>query len=49
MKIEYVGHWDKFYITPSISIVVDPMFVGYKYLSLSWFKVSIEISWGRVD
>jgi hypothetical protein len=48
MKIEYVGYWDRFFITPAISIVWDPTFVGYKYLSISWLKHSIEISWGHV-
>jgi hypothetical protein len=48
MKIEYVGHWDKFYITPAIAIVIDPFYVGYKYISISWFKHSIELSWGHI-
>jgi hypothetical protein len=48
MKIEYVGHWDRFYITPSVAIVLDPLYNGYKYLSISWFKHSIELSWGHV-
>lgn len=47
MKIEYVGHWDKFYILPAVSVVLNPLFTGYKYLSLSWFKGCIEISWGK--
>ncbi len=49
MKIEYVSYWDRLYLIPTIAIVVDPMFVGYKYLSLSWLKGSIEISWGHVE
>ena len=49
MKIEYVSHWDKLYLTPAVSVVLDPMFVGYKYLSISWLKGSIEISWGRIN
>jgi hypothetical protein len=48
MKFEFVGHWDKFYITPSVAIVLDPMYNGYKYVSISWFKRSLEISWGRI-
>ena len=27
MKIEYVSHWDKLYLTPAVSVVLDPMFV----------------------
>lgn len=49
MKIEYVSYWDRLYLIPTIAIVLDPMFVGYKYLSLSWLKGSIEISWGRFE
>ena len=49
MKIEYVSHWDKLYLAPAVSVVLDPMFVGYKYLSISWLKGSIEISWGRIN
>jgi hypothetical protein len=47
MKIEYIDYWDRFYIFPAISIVLDPLYTGYKYLSISWFKGSIEISWGH--
>jgi hypothetical protein len=48
MKIEYVGYCDRFFITPAIAVVIDPFYVGYKYLSINWFKGSIEISWGHV-
>ena len=49
MKIEYVSYWDRFFITPAIAIVMDPLYVGYKYISIGWFKGSIEISWGHIE
>ena len=48
MKIEYLGYWDRIFITPAIAVVMDPLYVGYKYISISWLKGSIEISWGHV-
>lgn len=49
MKFEFVGHWDRFYVLPAIAVVFDPMFNGYKYISISWFKQSLEISWGHIE
>jgi hypothetical protein len=49
MKFEFVDYWDRFYILPTFVVVVDPMFVGYKYLSISWLKRSLEISWGHIE
>jgi len=49
MKIELVKYWDRIFITPALSIVIDTSFVGYKYLSLSFLKWSLEISWDYVD
>lgn len=48
MKFEFVDYWDRFYILPTIAIVTDPMFNGYKYLSIGWFNKSLEISWGHI-
>lgn len=49
MKFEFVSYWDRFYILPAVAVVFDPMYNGYKYISISWFKQSLEISWGHLD
>jgi hypothetical protein len=49
MKIEKIKYWDRFFITPAISIVTDQSFTGYRYLSLSFLKWSLEISWDYID
>lgn len=49
MKICIVESWDKFYILPAIGIVTSTKFTGYRYIDISWFKTSIEISWDHLD
>lgn len=49
MKFELVEYWDRLYILPTIAVVFDPMFNGYKYISISWLKQSLEISWGHIN
>jgi hypothetical protein len=49
MKIDLVKYWDRIFITPALLIVVDSSFIGYKYLSLSFLKWSLELSWGHIN
>lgn len=47
MKFEIVNYWDRTYIIPTISVVFDKSFTGYKYLTLSFLKYGLEISWSH--
>lgn len=49
MKFEIVQYWDRTYIIPTISIVTDISFTGYKYLTLSFLKRGLEISWSHTN
>lgn len=49
VRFERVNHWDKIFITPAISIVLDTSFTGYKYISLSFLRLSLDICWDYVN
>lgn len=49
MKFETVKYWDRIFITPAVSVVLDASFTGYKYITLSFLKWSLDIEWGHLN
>ena len=49
MKFEIVKYWDKIFIFPVLSVVLDTSFTGYKYFTISFLKWSLDISWPHVN